>query len=330
MTFGAGVSWSADAAESRAMFDLFAEAGGNFIDTAHMYMGGESERLVGEFIAADRDHFVVATKYTPDASPDISKSGNSRKTMMRSVEESLRRLGTDHIDLYLLHYWDGTTPIEEIMRGLDDLVSAGKVTYVAVSDVQAWQISRANMLADLRGWAPFIGVQIEYSLLQRTGERELIPMAEELDLGVTAWSPLAGGILSGKYLDPADTGPARQPRDGIPPHSLEVAQLVADIAREIRRTPSQVALAAIMQLRPEAGVIPIVGGRTAAQLRDSLGCIDLVLDAAHLRAIDEKTAIEMGFPYTTIDHPIMIDLAFGAGNRARIDNHRARRIGRQA
>ncbi|WP_157216620.1 aldo/keto reductase [Flavisphingomonas formosensis] len=329
MTFGEGASWSADAAESRAMFDVFAEAGGTFIDTAHMYMNGESERLVGDFIRADREHFVVATKYTPDAGPDISKSGNSRKVMRRCVEESLTRLGTDHIDLYLLHYWDGTTPIEEIMRGLDDLVSAGKVTYIAVSDVAAWQISRANMLADLRGWAPFIGMQIEYSLLQRTAERELIPMAEELDMGVTAWSPLAGGILSGKYLGSSETGPARRTRADIPQHSLEVAELVADIGRQIGRSPSQVALAALMQLRPEAGVIPIIGGRTAAQLKDNLGCIEFRLDADQLKAIDGKTPVEMGFPYTTIDHPFMIDLAFGTGNRQKLDNHRARRLGRQ-
>ena len=219
------------------MFDAFAEAGGNFIDTAHVYTEGASERLVGEFIKPDRDHFVVATKYTPHTGTDLSKSGNSRKNMMRCVEESLRRLGTDHIDLYLLHFWDGTTPIDEIMRGLDDLVSAGKILYLAVSDVPAWRIAQANTIAELRGWSAFIGMQVEYSLTERTAERELIPMAEELDLGVTAWSPLAQGVLSGKFNSGTPNAATRQQRDQIPPRSLEIAQLVTDIAQKIGRSP---------------------------------------------------------------------------------------------
>ncbi len=328
MTFGADWGWGGDDAESRAMFDAFAEAGGNFIDTAHVYTEGASERLVGAFVRADRDHFVVATKYTPSTGIDLSKSGNSRKNMRHCVEDSLRRLGTDYIDLYLLHFWDGTTPIEEIMRGLDDLVSAGKVLYVAVSDVPAWQISRANMLAELRGWSPFIGMQVEYSLTERTAERELIGMAEELDMGVTAWSPLAQGVLSGKFNGNGTTEATRQQRDHIPPRSLEIAQLVVDIAREVGRSPSQVALAAIRQLRPAAGVIPIIAGRNAAQVKDNLGCVDLVLDAEHLRALDEKTKVEPGFPYSMLSQSYVKDMAFGRGNAALIDNHRAQRLGR--
>jgi len=329
MTFGDNWGWGAKDDESRAMFDAFVEAGGNFIDTAHVYTEGASERLVGEFVRSDRDHFVVATKYTPHTGTDISKSGNSRKNMRHCVEDSLRRLGTDYIDLYLLHFWDGTTPVEEIMRGLDDLVSAGKVLYVAVSDVPAWQIARANMLAELRGWAPFIGIQVEYSLTERTAERELIPMAEELDLGITAWSPLAQGVLSGKFLGNGTTEATRQQRDRIPARSLEIAQLVADIAREIGRSPSQVALAALRQLRPEAGIIPILGGRSAAQIKDNMGCLDLTLDAAHLKALDEKTAVDPGFPYTMLSQQFVKDFAFGRGNAERLDNHRARRIGRR-
>lgn len=329
MTFGEDWGWGAKADESRAMFDAFAEAGGNFIDTAHVYTEGASERLVGECVRADRDHFVVATKYTPHTGTDISKSGNSRKNMRHCVEDSLRRLGTDYIDLYLLHFWDGTTPVEEIMRGLDDLVSAGKVLYVAVSDVPAWQISRANMLAELRGWSPFIGIQVEYSLTERTAERELIPMAEELDLGVTAWSPLAQGVLSGKFLGNGTTEATRQQRDRIPARSLEIAQLVADIARAVGRSPAQVALAALRQLRPEAGVIPIIAGRNAAQVKDNLGCLDLVLDGAHLQALDERTRIDPGFPYTMLGQSYVKDMAFGRGNADLLDNHRLRRIGRR-
>ncbi len=329
MTFGSDWGWGANDADSRAMFDAFAEAGGNFIDTAHVYTEGASERLVGDFISADRDHFVVATKYTPSTGTDLSKSGNSRKNMRHCVEESLRRLGTDYIDLYLLHFWDGTTPIEEIMRGLDDLVSAGKVLYVAVSDTPVWQIARANMLAELRGWSPFIGMQVEYSLTERTAERELIPMAEELDMGVTAWSPLAQGVLSGKFNGNGTAEATRRQREHIPARSLEIAQLVVNVAKEIGRSPSQVALAALRQLRPAAGVIPIIAGRNATQVKDNLGCVDLVLDAEYLKALDEKTAVDPGFPHDMLKSRMVKDFAFGRGNDTLVDNHRAQRLGRK-
>ena len=328
MTFGSEWGFGADEVASREMFDAFATAGGNFIDTAHVYSDGSSERLVGDFVKADRDHFVVATKYTPHTGSDLSRSGNSRKNMMRSVDESLRRLGTDFIDLYLVHFWDGTTPIDEIMRGLDDLVSAGKILYIAVSDMPAWRIAQANMLAELRGWSAFIGMQVEYSLIERTAERELIAMAEETDMGVTAWSPLGGGVLSGKFSR-GGNGDTRRRSGDISPRNLEVADLVVDIAREIGRSPAQVALAALMQLRPEAGVIPIIGGRTPEQLVDNLGCLDLKLDEAHLKAIDDQTAIEPGFPHKMLQADHVRDLAFGRGNADLLDNHRLRRIGRR-
>jgi aryl-alcohol dehydrogenase-like predicted oxidoreductase len=217
MTFGNNWGWGADRETSRAVFDAFVEAGGNFIDTAYVYTDGESERLVGEFVAADRDHFVIGTKYSSSLDHDIGKAGNSRKNMMRSVEASLRRLATDHIDVFWLHTWDGATPIEEIMRGLDDLVRAGKILYVGFSNTPAWQVARAGMLADLRGWAPVVAIQIEYSLAERTAERDLLPMARELDLGVLAWSPLAGGRHGTRGL------PRHRCRDrpgpGFPPRS---------------------------------------------------------------------------------------------------------------
>ena len=323
MTFGDNWGWGANDGDSRAMFDAFAEAGGNFIDTAHVYTEGASERLVGDFVRADRDHFVVATKYTPSTGTDISKSGNGRKNMRHCVEDSLRRMGTDYIDLYLLHFWDGTTPVEEIMRGLDDLVRAGKVLHVAVSDTPAWEISRANMLAELRGWSPFIGIQVEYSLVERTAERELLPMAKELDIGVTAWSPLAQGVLSGKFLGGGTSEATRQQRDRIPPRNLQIAQVVADIAHDIGRSPSQVALAAIRQLRPSAGVIPIIGGRNLAQIKDNLACVDLVLDPAHLKTLDDATAVDLGFPHDMLRSQMVKDFSFGRGNGDLLDNHRA-------
>ena len=199
MTFGEDWGWGSSKDESRQVLDAFLEAGGNFIDTANVYTNGTSETLLGEFLKGDRDRAVLATKYT-NAMPgtDPNAGGNQRKNMMRSVEASLKRLQTDYIDLYWLHIWDKMTPIEEVMRAFDDLVRQGKILHAGVSDMAAWAVARANTLAELRGWTPFVGLQIEYSLIERTVERELLPMAEALGLGVTAWSPLAGGRPHGQ------------------------------------------------------------------------------------------------------------------------------------
>ena len=200
MTFGEEWGWGASKEESKKVFDAFANAGGNFIDTANRYTEGTSEKLVGEFINPDRDHFVVATKYTLHTRRDDPNfSGNHRKNMMRSLDESLKRLKTDYIDLYWVHAWDYTTPEEEILRALDDTVRAGKILYIGISDTPAWVVSRMNAIAELRGWTPFVGLQIKYSLIDRSVERELLPMARKLDLAVTPWAVIGGGILSGKY-----------------------------------------------------------------------------------------------------------------------------------
>src|SRR6202158_2010994 len=200
MTFGEDWGWGAAKEEARKVYDAFREAGGNFIDTANVYTNGTSESFLGEFMQGHRQSVVMATKYT-NATPgtDPNAAGNHRKSMMQSVEASLKRLQTDYIDLYWVHIWDQITPVEEIMHGLDDLVRQGKVLHVGISDFPAWWIAQANTLASLRGWSQFIGLQIEYSLMERTVERELIPMAKALNVGVVAWSPLARGILTGKY-----------------------------------------------------------------------------------------------------------------------------------
>src|ERR1700736_4774385 len=200
MTFGEDWGWGSSQEESRKVYDAFLEAGGNFIDTANVYTSGTSERLLGEFMQGQRERIVLATKYT-NAAPgnDTNAAGNHRKSMVQALEASLKRLKTDYIDLYWLHIWDQITPIEEVMRAFDDLVRQGKVLYIGVSDAPAWWIAQANTLAELRGWTRFIGLQIEYSLIERTVERELIPMAKAFNLGLVAWSPLAGGLLSGKY-----------------------------------------------------------------------------------------------------------------------------------
>jgi len=200
MTFGEDWGWGAGLDECRKLYAAYVEAGGNVIDTADKYTNGESERIVGELIKEDRDRMVVATKYTlsRDGS-DPNASGNHRKNLTRAIEASLKRLGTDYIDLLYAHIWDPATPAEETMRALDDAVRAGKVLYVGISDSPAWVIARANTLADWRGWTPFAGVQLPYSLVQRDAERELLPMAQALGLSVAAWSPLARGLLSGKF-----------------------------------------------------------------------------------------------------------------------------------
>src|SRR5271169_2746196 len=200
MTFGEDWGWGSGKDEARQIYDAYRAAGGNFIDTANVYTNGTSERLLGEFMAGHRERIVLATKYTNAAAGnDPNAAGNHRKSMMQSVEASLNRLKCDYIDLYWLHIWDQITPVEEVMRGFEDLTRSGKVLYAGVSDAPAWWIVRANTLAEFRGWAKFVGLQIEYSLIERTVERELLPMAKALGLTVTAWSPLAGGVLSGKY-----------------------------------------------------------------------------------------------------------------------------------
>jgi aryl-alcohol dehydrogenase-like predicted oxidoreductase len=324
MTFGEEWGWGASREESRRIFDAFAERGGNFVDTANRYTEGTSERLVGEFVAADRAHFVVATKYTltMDRS-DPNFSGNHRKNMMQSVEASLRRLGTDYIDLYWMHAWDGTTGIDEVMRGFDDLVTQGKILYAGASDAPAWIVSAANTLADLRGWAPFVALQIEYSLIERTVERELLPMARAYDLAVTPWSPLGSGMLTGKYASPADAG-SRERRISAGSYRLTernfaIARVVRETAAALGCTPSQVALA---WLRRQPGVvIPILGARWRSQMEDCLGCLDVSLPDDAAAKLDVASAIEPGFPHDFLARTPIREIVYGA-NPERIHRHR--------
>jgi aryl-alcohol dehydrogenase-like predicted oxidoreductase len=319
MTFGEDWGWGASAEESRRLFDAYAEAGGNFIDTANRYTEGTSERLVGEFVRPDRDHFVVATKYTLwDRKGDPNFSGNHRKNMRRSVEGSLRRLGTEFIDLLYVHAWDFTTAVEELMRGLDDLVRSGKVLHVAISDVPAWVVSRANMLAELRGWSPFAGLQLRYSLADRTAERDLLPMARALGLAVTPWSVLGAGLLTGKY-NRADAPAKGEARRGGVSHSereLQIAEAVVQVADELGCTASQVAIAWV---RHQPGVIiPLIGARTLEQLRDNLGALPIRLSPEHLQRLDEVSHIELGFPHDFLASPVIRDVVFG-GTQDEID-----------
>ncbi len=305
MTFGEDWGWGAAKDEARKMYDAYRAAGGNFIDTANVYTGGTSERLVGEFISGHRSEVVLATKYT-NAVPgtDANAGGNQRKNMVQAVEASLRRLGTDYIDLYWLHIWDQITPAEEVMRALDDLVRAGKVLYIGVSDAPAWVVAKSNMLAELRGWTRYVGLQIEYSLLERTVERELIPLAKDQQMTVLAWSPLRNGVLTGKYLPEAKQGAAADARMNnemmkgfatTDEASVRTTRAVVALAQEIGTSPAQVALA-WLRYRP-VPVIPIIGARKLSQFEDNLRSLDLVLTPEQVKRLDEASAIRLGFPH---------------------------------
>jgi aryl-alcohol dehydrogenase-like predicted oxidoreductase len=318
MTFGEEWGWGASREESRRIFDAFAAAGGNFIDTANRYTEGTSERLVGEFVAAERERFVVATKYTLfNRKGDPNAAGNHRKNLVQSLEASLKRLGTDYVDLLWVHAWDHLTPVEEVMRGLDDVVRAGKALYVGVSDTPAWIVARANMLAELRGWTPFAGIQIEYSLIQRTVERELLPMARGLGLAVTAWGVFGGGMLTGKYNPDATAEQKAEPgrmrntpaTPRLAERNLHIAALVREVAKEAGRTPAQVA---VNWVRHQPGiVIPIVGARSHRQLEDVLGALEFELSPAQRSRLDEASRIELGFPHEFTATPNIRELIYG-------------------
>jgi aryl-alcohol dehydrogenase-like predicted oxidoreductase len=316
MTFGEDWGWGTAKDEARKVYDAFREAGGNFIDTANIYTNGTSESFLGEFMDGHRQSVVLATKYT-NAFPgtDPNAAGNQRKNMMQAVEASLKRLKTDYIDLYWVHIWDQLTPVEEVMRGLDDLVRAGKVLYTGISDAPAWWIAQANTLAHFRGWSPFVGLQIEYSLIERTVERELIPMAKALNIGVTAWSPLAGGVLTGKYHGHGSPEAARMTTDmakGFMPEPVRSGRIVAavkSVSDETGRGMAQVALAWV-RYRP-VPVIPIIGARKLSQFEDNLASFDLALSADHLKTLDEASVIELGFPYDMYAKPMPRAICYG-------------------
>ncbi len=316
MTFGEEWGWGAAKDESRRVYDAFREAGGNFVDTANLYTNGTSETFLGEFMQGHRQSVVLATKYSNSApGPDPNAAGNQRKNMVQAVEASLKRLKTDYIDLYWVHIWDQITPVEEVMRGLDDLVRAGKVLYTGISDAPAWWVAQANTLAQLRGWSPFIGLQIEYSLIERTVERELVPMAKALNIGVTAWSPLAGGVLTGKYHGHGSSAQGRMNSDMakqfLPEQerSDRIVAAVKKVSDETGRSMAQVALA-WLRYRSVA-VIPILGARKLSQLQDNLASFDLPLSAEQLKTLDEASRIELGFPYELYAKELPRTFAYG-------------------
>lgn len=302
MTFGDNMGWGSSVEESQAILDRFIAAGGNFIDTANFYTKSHSEKIIGDHIgrhAAKRDRLVIATKFSGNLYPgDPNGGGSGRKSILDACNHSLRRLQTDYIDLYWLHNWDVNTPIDETMSALDDLVKAGKVRYIGVSDTPAWKVAQANVIASFRGWSQFIGLQIEYSLLERTVEQELVPMAQELGLGITPWSPLKFGALSGKYTR-ENAGNVKSDRSAFLASLLneKLYALVDELAKIARARESTVARVALAWVRARPGVTStIIGARRIDQLEDNLKSLELTLTPQEVAHLDSLTRPTLGFP----------------------------------
>jgi aryl-alcohol dehydrogenase-like predicted oxidoreductase len=332
MTFGEDWGWGASKEESRKIYDAFREAGGNFIDTANLYTNGTSERFIGDFLQGHRDSIVLATKYT-NAAPgqDPNAAGNHRKSMIRACEESIERLRTDYIDLYWMHVWDQLTPVEEVLRSFDDLVRSGKVLHAGISDAPAWWVARADTIAEFRGWASFTALQVEWSLIERTVERELVPMARALGLPITPWGPIGAGILTGKYTNSDGTpkpstgqsaryeNPMMAEWAMLDGHKHNIARTVMEIAAQTGHSAAQVAINWLRQQGvPGSVVIPIIGARKASQVQDNLKAVDWALDDGQVRRLNEVSQIEAGFPGNFYAKEMVRAFAHG-GMRDRID-----------
>jgi aryl-alcohol dehydrogenase-like predicted oxidoreductase len=310
MTFGEESGSGASEKVARQIYERYRQAGGNFIDTANIYNGGTSERMTGDFIRTERDAVVLATKYSMSmnhAEPNLG--GNHRKNMARSLEASLQRLDTDYIDLYWVHGWDQLTRVDEVMRGLDDLVRSGKILHVAASNMPAWLISQANTLAAERNMNPFTAVQMHYNLIERSIETDYFDLCAAQDMAVLSWSPLAGGLLTGKFnrdaagdnadsrLSKAEYGPAM-----LAEHRLAVAEQLSALAAELGHTAPQLALAWLRQ-RAGADVIPILGARTMAQFENNLGCLEITLTTEQIEQLDAMAPPPVVYPASLFGTP---------------------------
>lgn len=311
MTFGNEWGWGSSEEDSHKILRHFFEKGGNFIDTANVYTRGHSEDIIGNFLHKDnfrRERAVIATKFFGTLYPgDPNAGGANRKSIIAACEASLRRLKTDYIDLYWMHCWDYHTPIEETMSALNDLVRDGKVRYIGFSDTPAWKVAQAQMIAQFRGWSPLIALQIEYSLLERTVEGDLTPMAQELGLGVTPWSPLKFGILSGKYTR-ENKGKVDLPRGEWMSNQLaqertyDILDVLIKVAKEANSTPARVALS---WLQSKPGVASsIIGARSIEHLDDNLGALELKLSDEHIKALDAVSKPQLNFPFDFINNSL--------------------------
>ncbi|MCA1452402.1 aldo/keto reductase [Bradyrhizobium sp. BRP22] len=301
--FGTGWGYGQERDESRRILDAYADAGGNFIDTAGVYQGGQSEEIIGDALVGRRDDFVVATKYTMPAGAKggILVTGNSRKAMVVSVEDSLKRLKSDYIDILFVHMSDGVTPAEEIVRGFDDLVRAGKVLYAGLSNFPAWRAARAVTIAELRGAAPIAGLQFEHSLVVRSSEQELLAAGQSLGLGMVSWSPLGGGLLTGKYRQ-GETGRKEGMGGNVfqqenSPQRTAILDALIEVARELGVAPGEAAIAWVAA----KGTLPIIGPRTIEQLNSNLAAAKVTLSAEQIARLDQVSAIPTAFPYNVLE-----------------------------
>ncbi|MCK9425190.1 MAG: aldo/keto reductase [Ignavibacteriaceae bacterium] len=311
MTFGEEWAIGTGKDESKKIYDTFLNAGGNFIDTANRYTEGSSEKFLGEFMPAERNNLVIATKYSLYTKRgSVNDGGNHRKNLVQSVEGSLKRLNTEYIDLLYLHAWDFTVGIEEVLRNLQYLVQTGKVLHIAISDTPAWIVSQGNAIAELRGWSSFVAVQAEYSLTQRTPERDIIPMCNATNVAVTAWAPLAGGALTGKYLNTTDASLRLKPESTrLNDRNTTIAKEVVSIANEIGCLAGNVAL---NWIRKQKGtVIPIVGARKEEQIKDNLNCLNFDLTDEQIYRLNETSKIELGFPHDFLTSDVVKEVVFG-------------------
>jgi aryl-alcohol dehydrogenase-like predicted oxidoreductase len=311
MTFGTEWGFGSDLEESRQILDVYADRGGNFIDTANIYTNGSSESFLGQILQNRRDRFVLATKYSLNTDPtNPNAGGNHRKALVSAIEASLKRLNTDYIDLYWLHAWDYRNSIEEVMRAMDDMVKQGKILSIGLSDTPAWVVSEGQAIAKLRGWTQVSAIQLEYNLAQRTSEADLLPMAWHHEITPTAWSPLAGGALSGKYSR-EDLQDSEGEKDGsnrkgglkamgqLSDRSLAIVDVVKEIAKEIDRTPSQVSLNWLVQQPGKP--IPIIGARKVAHLEDNIGALDFTLSTEQIDRLDRASSFDLPFPHSFIN-----------------------------
>jgi aryl-alcohol dehydrogenase-like predicted oxidoreductase len=289
-SFGTREGYGSSPEEAMQILGAYADAGGNFIDTSDRYMLGESEKTIGKFMEHQRSNFIICTKYTrsSEVNPAIGNAGNHRKAMRQAIESSLKRLNTDYVDIYMPHFDDGRTPIDEIARGLEDLVQSGKVLYTGLANFPAWKASGVACKTKLTT------IQIEYNLLQRTADREFIPMAEQFGLGIMMYSPLAGGLLTGKYRN-GETGrmnvaPADYKEDD---RTRQIIDVLLKIASDLESTPGQVALAWVLS----KGAFPIIGARTIHQFNDALKSASIQLAQEHILQLDQHSAVILGYPH---------------------------------
>jgi aryl-alcohol dehydrogenase-like predicted oxidoreductase len=310
MTFGLDWGWGSDPPTSHAILDRYISLGGNFLDTANIYTKGHSEKIIGDYLAnhpSVRQQLVIATKFMGNLFPgDPNAGGGGRKNVIASCDESLRRLRSDYIDLYWMHWRDPHTPIDETLRAMDDLVRTGKVRYLGFSDTPAWMCVQAIHEGRLFNASPLIALQIEYSLSERTVEGDLLPMAREFGLGVTPWSPLKGGVLTGKYsrknAAAADPGRGAWVKNHLTEINFNIIDALIDIAKHLKSTPARVALAWVNN-RP--GVVSsIIGARTLEQLDDNLAALELKLPAEHLVRLDEVSKPSLAFPHEFLKYTI--------------------------